>query len=677
MRHTLHLSFRLLLLAALFIPLSISTATTPDHSNSHNMQDGSAPVVNIGDIQGSVLEDEAEPETFRTNYVGQVVRVSGVVTNPIKINASGRIVNGFFLQEPTDESDGDPSSSDGIQVLIGGRTDFDDYTPLIGDRITIEAEVEEYYNLTRLRLPTLISVDGHVTDLDALIPYQEINPRGTLLENSREYERLEGMRVTVPIDSIVVAPTHIFTSTNDTEIYVVRGDHPVAERDNPFARRVFRDPHPLDDGLTGENPYRISVEANILKALENDYDYNLPAFTTYDRLTPLTGNLVYAYGRYTLQIDQLPEIEQTVLPFENDTLIPPERGSQYSVAIFNVQNLYDYYNDPFDGDDNPADTRLNYTPRSLEEYQTHVSKVALTIVESLASPDIVAFQELEDQDVCVDGGQLFGTCSDEIDNANGQPDVLEDVAAEISRLTNGEIIYAATLDRDGADYRGIIQAYLYRTDRVELVEPNADHPLLGARPDDPAADKDPQNQEVSNPKALNRRFGVVDPLFARAPVVALFRIHREAVGSEDYVEVYLSNNHFKSNPTGFIELRKLQAEYNLQLVRDVQQQNPDAYFMVLGDLNSFAESEEMAVLEAELDNLWDDVPAASRYSYIFAGQTQTLDYIFVTASLKNTLSDVHYAHYNADFSYEYEANPTVPYRAGDHDPMIAIFDFPQ
>ncbi len=664
---------RSLFQSALLLILLLSLLSTP---TAFTQED--AIVLNIGEVQGVVPDNYDEPQNFDSAYEGDWVQVSGIVTNLIMLNVSGREVHGFFLQETPENSDGDPTSSDGIEVIIGASASLDDHLVQVGDMLTLVGKVEEYYGLTRLIRPSLVSVDGAVDDLDAVIPPIEINPTGSPQEILLMYERLEGMRVFVPTNTLVVAPTHIFSSTNDTEVYIIRADHPVAQREDPLTHRVFRDTHELDDGEPGENLYRISVEANVLKGLAGDYSINLPIYDTYTVFTsPLVGNLVYAYERYTLQIEALPDQQINALPSDNTPPVAPDHATQFSIATFNVENLYDYYDDPFDRQDTPDDLNLNYVPRSLAAYETKITKIALAILNDMHTPDIIAFQELEDQDVCVEGGQLYGTCSDEVNNADGSPDVLQDVAVAIATMSDNAIIYSATIDRDSADDRGIAQGYLYRADRVELPPAVPSNPILGERPNDPEGERYPMNQEVSNPKALNQRFAIGTPLFDRAPVVAQFRVHREAVGNEDYVDIYLSNNHLKSDPTGYVALRTFQVTYNLSLVEAIQSDNPHVYFIVLGDLNSFPESEELAVLEPTLDSLWDDIPPVSRYTYIYAGQSQTLDYIYVTPNLRTLLSTIRVAHINADYAFQHETDASTSLRAADHDPIIATFDFPQ
>ncbi|MCI0712434.1 MAG: hypothetical protein L0154_19925 [Chloroflexi bacterium] len=633
-------------------------------------QDETPPLVKIGEVQGVIADDLADANTFDSPYRDQDVRVQGVVTNLIAINPGGRIVYGFFLQD----SDGDPQTSDAIQVITGPGSNMGDYQVQVGDIITVQGEVEEYFDLTRLENVEFVSLDGQVDNLDEAVPALELNPPLTTPDDIyRYYERIEAMRVYLPAESVVVAPTHIFTSTNDTEIYVARHDHPLAGRDDVFARRVFRDVHPLDDGVVMDNLYRISVEGNILKV--GDYNTNLPRFNTFDVLeTPLTGNIVYAFGRYTLQIDSLPRFRHEVNPADNHPVPEIDRTRQFSVATFNVENLYDFYNDPFDREDNPGDTRLNYVPLSMVEYETRLTKLANQIISELNAPDIIGFQEIEYQDVCAGGGQVYGTCSDEMNNIDGMPDTLQDLAAEISLTTGGEIVYLVAGDPDSADERGISQGFLYRADRVELVEPTADHPIFGERPDDPAGSRFALNNEVANPKAFNASLGLGLNIFSRPALVGLFRIYSE-LDSEQFVDVYYSVNHLSSNPEENHTVREAGATYNLNLLADAGE---NALFIVGGDLNSFRESSEIALLEAEMVNVTaGNVPDAADYTYIFAGQAQVLDYLFVSPALADLMTGAHIQHINADYSYDYRLSVDEVYHAGDHDPVVAIFDLPE
>jgi len=83
--------------------------------------------------------------------------------------------------------------------------------------------------------------------------------------------------------------------------------------------------------------------------------------------------------------------------------------------------------------------------------------------------------------------------------------------------------------------------------------------------------------------------------------------------------------------------------------------------VVLGDLNDFEFSDTIHILEAAgLTDLYDTVPLAERYSYVFEGNSQTLDHILVSGSLLNR-STLDVVHVNAEFADQ----------ASDHDPSVA------
>ena len=100
-------------------------------------------------------------------------------------------------------------------------------------------------------------------------------------------------------------------------------------------------------------------------------------------------------------------------------------------------------------------------------------------------------QEVENQDICkITGGAMdCGTT----DNADGQPDDLQDLALKIA--ANDGPTYAAAFDPDSSDLRGIAPAFMYRTDKVQLVSPVGD-PILGANPAIPGYTSVPYDSNV-------------------------------------------------------------------------------------------------------------------------------------------------------------------------------------
>jgi uncharacterized protein len=120
--------------------------------------------------------------------------------------------------------------------------------PQVGDEIVVRARVTEFFNLTELTSASLVGDPVRTgVDLGAQAPAVEAAPPDDPAEAGRWWERREGMAVSLPAGARAISGRDVFPSTADGEAWVMRGDHPLAARSNPFARRSFRDPHPLDD----------------------------------------------------------------------------------------------------------------------------------------------------------------------------------------------------------------------------------------------------------------------------------------------------------------------------------------------------------------------------------------------------------------------------------------------
>jgi predicted extracellular nuclease len=638
----------------------------------------------IGQVQGVISDTLADPFTYPSPYVGQTVTLAGIVTDRmITKSSAGAVYYHFYLQERPQDSDGDARTSDGVHFFIGTSPSFSGYTPAIGDSIVVRGTVSEYFNDTELTGPALIANNGNVGNIDTAVPAVPISPTATITSTGIMYERIEGMRAFVTAGAPVVAPTHLYASTDDTEMYVIRPDHPVALRPNPYERRVFRDGHPLDYGGADGNPYRISIESQVLKGNAVNPDVDLPPLRTYDVVNNvLKGPIIYAFSRYTMNIEQQPVVTTGVDPSANNVYPGANRTVDYSVATFNVENLYDYWNDPFDNCDFWGDPGcpgvtppFDYVPASQAEYYTHTTKLARVIVDHLLAPDVIAVQEAEDQDVCTGGGSLYGICG-AVNDADGQPDVLQDLAWRIYLYSSGTISYAVKLDRVGADERGITVGFMWRTDRVQLPPASPSDPLLGLRPTDPYSNTYPHNIMVLNPKGLQAPYSGGGALFSRTPQVALFHIYRTSVGQGDYVPLYVIDNHFKSNPDTDIQRRTEQAQYNATLTAELLAAIPGAQSMVAGDLNVYPDSAQLAALYTDMDNLYYSMPPVANYSYVFSGQTQTLDQMFVTAALSATFQLARHTHIDADFPFQLGSDASVPNAVSDHDPLAAVYRLP-
>ena len=100
--------------------------------------------------------------------------------------------------------------------------------------------------------------------------------------------------------------------------------------------------------------------------------------------------------------------------------------------------------------------------------------------------------------------------------------------------------------------------------------------------------------------------------------------------------------------------------------------------MVLGDLNDYPSSgPRNTLLGAGVDSLWSRVERPGRYSYIYRGVSQVLDYLLVSPALETEWIQVEVAHTNADFPQVLQEISGSLYRASDHDGVVAKFMFLQ
>jgi len=669
-------------------------------------------VLRVSEVQGSTTELESGPAdrsplapptgngSSATTYL-----VQGVITQKTLARTSaGASQNGFFLQDTLSRSDNDPNTSDGVFVFMGGFTSLiGGYVPQVGDEVVISARVSEFFNMTELSSASLVQVVSSMLDVDAVAPAFDASPPDDLEDAGRYWERREGMRGRVPAGALVTGGRDVFASTADSEVWVVRGDSEVAQRSDAYTRRAFRDAHPLDNepGLVDDgNGYRILLGPLGVKATAGDNLTLLPPARVFDSLdAAVVGGVDFSFDKYRINPAQQPGFTPGVDPSLNSPPPAFDRGGAYSVANFNVENLYDFRDDPFDGCDFTGNTGcpgvsppFDYVPESQAAYDEHLGALASEVANDLHAPDLLLVQEAEDQDICtVSTGAL--QCGS-TNNADGKPDTLQELALRIAAL--GGPAYDAAFDRNGADDRGIIAAFLYRTDRVQLLPVAAGDPVLGSSPGvsyrgAPLA----YNADVSNPKALNADLpSDVDTstgvdganVYTRAPQVGHFRVWRNGIGLGAWVDLYAVSNHFSSGPDSRVGQRTEQAAYLAAIVAALQSADPQARVDAGGDLNVFPRPDDPLVPASDqlkplydlgLENLFDTLVAqvpASAYTYVFEGQAQTLDHQFVTPRLGDELELARVAHLNADWPADFAGDG--PRGASDHDPLVARYDLP-
>ena len=244
-------------------------------------------------------------------------------------------------------------------------------------------------------------------------------------------------------------------------------------------------------------------------------------------------------------------------------------------------------------------------------YALALTKAAATI-EAMGFPTVVALQEIENIDILAD---LAAT--DLLAPYGYQPALIE-----------------------GFDSRGIDVGYLVRGDQATLVG-------AAARPGP-------------------------GELFSRPPLLITVTLH---LAEGDQV-LYVLNNHFLSLSGGEAATeptRTAQAAWNVTLLEEILAREPDAWVAVLGDLNSFYDSLPLDTLrQAGLRHVYEFAAPERLYSYIFEGQSETLDHMLLSPALYEYLVAVDVLHVNADYPPPIPDDPS-PRRSSDHDPLVARF----
>ena len=251
---------------------------------------------------------------------------------------------------------------------------------------------------------------------------------------------------------------------------------------------------------------------------------------------------------------------------------------------------------------------------TISAYRSALAKTAETIV-AMGMPTIIGFQEVENIEV------------------------LEDLAEQ---TLIAAYRYAPVLV-EGTDSRGIDVGYLVRGDQAQVLSVT--------------------------------QYPAPEGLTSRPPLVIEVELQNALGGAV----IYIVNNHFLSMSAGELATepqRNAQAAWNVTLYETILAEAPDAYIAVIGDLNSFYDAPPIDTLrKSGLQHVYEFLGSAAQamYTYIYQGESETLDHILVSPSLFGALKRVSVLHTNADYPPG-DPEDTSPQRASDHDPLVAVFN---
>jgi len=574
------------------------------------------------------------PEGDKISEIQGAEHISPLKNRPV-YNVHGIVTairaDGFYLQDPN--PDDDPATSDGIFVYKGMVPGIK-----VGDEVLVNAVVEEfnaggigstYLTITQLENP-YIEVISNENDLPEPVILGEGGriPPSQVIEDDANgsvsksdvfdpendgldfFESLEGMRVQVN-DAVAVSGTSKYK-----EIAVVGDNGAHAGVMTPRGGLVIQ----ADDF----NPERIILDDGMRQ---------IPFVTTGDKADgPIVGVMDYTYGNYKLQATQ--SVSFSSVGLEPEGPVEPVGEGQIRIADYNI---------------------LNMSSKDLDRAEY----LADQIVNQMASPDIIGFQEIQDED---------GSTSTQSLSADGTYQIIIDAILAAGGPEYGFVDIDPELNRDGGVPGGNIRVgFIYRLDRgISLVEgPEGD------------ATTATEVLNMDGALALSLNPGRIDPTNAafgdsRKPLVVTFDVNGEIL--------YLINNHFNSKggdsslfgdeqpPVLESEIQRLlQAQVVHDFVAEMLAVDPEANIVVMGDLNDFQFSAPVQLLQRDiLTNLVDTLPVEERYSYIYEGNSQILDQMLVSQNLFGKLVEYDILHLNSEFDYQN--------RFSDHDPVLAVFD---
>jgi hypothetical protein len=575
-------------------------------------------VIPIGQVQGAA---------HLSPLSGQIVEVEGIVTV--------RRSNGFYFQSQA--PDADPATSEALFVFTSSAPPP---AATVGNAVRVTGRVSEFRpggsastNLTLTQLvapsitllstgnalpaPTVIGLGGRVPPTEVI----EDDATGSVetsgvfdpaTDGIDFYETLESMRVQVN-NPVVVGPRNNFG-----ELVVLADNGAGAGVRTTRGGIVIR--------ATDFNPERIMLDDALMAT---------PFADVADHFTAAAVGLMdYTFGNFKIIITSPLTIVDGGLGKEF-TAAPADQ--EIAVGTFNVENL------------SPVDP-----PSKFEE-------LAEIIVHNLRSPDVVAVEEVMDNN---------GPLNDSVVDAS----VTWSMLISAIQAAAGPVYQYRQIDpvddADGGVPGGNIRVgFLFRTDRglTFIDRPGGDAttptgvvqtnqgPRLTLSP----GRVDPNNSAWSTPEGV------------RKPLAGEFKARGKTL--------FLIANHWKSKtgdqplfgrfqpPARTTETQRVaEAVVVKDFVDDILELDPNANVIVLGDLNDFEFSPTLTALEGagDLHTLVETLPQSERYSYVFEGNSQTLDHIVISDNLR----------FHFPFAYDIvHVNSEFAVQASDHEPQVGRF----
>lgn len=579
--------------------------------------------------------------------VGQdVFEVEGIVTAVRPLS--------FYMTDPTPDTD--DATSDGILVFAAAAP-----AVAVGDRVLVNGRVTEFRpggtssaNLTTTQLAnpglsvqvlesgiplpvTTVGTGGRVPpnvviDDDSVGGSVE-NAGGTFdpgQDGIDFWESLEGQFLRVN-DAIAVGPTNGFG-----EIPVVGDNRANAGVQTPRGGILI--------GPNDFNPERVILDDAIVGAAA------MPKLNVGDGFTTaVVGVLDYDFGNFKLLVTTTLVRDDNGLTREV-TASPSDK--ELSIATFNVENL----------DPNPSDS----------DGADDVARHGALIAHNLAAPDILAIEEIQDNNGTVNDGTVaagltWASLIAAIEDAGGPTYEYR----QIDPVNNAD---------GGAPGGNIRVGFLFRTDRgLAFVDRPGGTSVVDTEVvaiDDRPALKFSPGRIGTDARAFNStRKSLAGEFRWRGQTVFVIVNHFSSKNGDQPIfgrfqppvrVTEVASPDEATDPDGW---RHGQAAEINDFVDQILAIDRKANVVVLGDINDFQFSGTVDILTGAHDGapvlttLFDLLPAGEQYSYVFEGNSQVLDQILVSRTLLRQSPVYDVVHVNAEFFDQ----------ASDHEPSVMRF----
>ncbi|RUO23643.1 hypothetical protein CWE08_03070 [Aliidiomarina iranensis] len=570
---------------------------------------------------------------FQSQMQGAQVQVEAVVTGVYQDTSDGGL-GGFFLQEKSENADSNPLTSEGIFVYDAGFG-----VPLAeGDVVRVQGTVSEYFYNTQISDVTNVEICA-TGELDTVSAANFSLP----IENFTDLESLEGMLVSSEQPLTV---TEVFSAVRFGEIQVSNGrlfEPTQVAAPGEAARAVLeenaRNKLIFDNARTGtyRTPFLSGIDGS-------EVNFENPIRNGFLVETDVTGHMGYSFGSYRVHVG-------TEIPFVQGANERPEpvvraAGSNLRLATLNVENLFT----TLSGSCGPNELSCRGASTS-EELELQLAK--LTGAIAALDADVVALVEIEN---------------------DADDSTLQALVNALNENQGSEVWDYVATGFVGTD--AIKNGFIYRTESIATV---GDFAVLDSS-------VDPDFDSSRQRPALAQTFIADD--FYQFTAVALHLRAKSCSGASG------ANSDAGDGQGCWNEWRTLSSQALARWLDSNPTSADSDHTIVLGDFNAYAQEDPLAALytngyvNAAIAANFDNPEV---YSYVFQGQSGSLDHAVVNSSMAQNMVDARAWHINSDelpvFNYTLGNLPsssipkpanftgTAPFRSSDHDPIVVDFFF--